>query len=286
MTKQIIIAAAIAALVAEAVASAGSGFALPPLPEGVLTAHHAQSPAIVGSDTNTKMSHTFMNCGGFCGYSWCGYKLTSEKECVDSGRWAQASFMPNSAVDSCCKDHDRCCVVSDRDACNRHVVSCVQSTMRGDKVCGITVWSSMRTAKHWCCGGPCPVFSDPALPPPTPAGKVFADERVRITFADDATYTAEAVLPDGANGLRLATETSACAPQPFSFAAETLQLHLGAMMHIDTNACGKKLMAASPAHDVHPLLDSPELISYWPYADVIAVTDKTGTVSEIPRVRQ
>ena len=75
-------------------------------------------------------------------------------------------------------------------------------------------------------------------------------------------------------------------PQPFSFAVETLQLHLGAMMHIDTNACGKKLMAATPAHDVHPLLDSPEFISYWPYADAIAVKDKTGAVSEIPRVQQ
>lgn len=274
MAKHIIIAAlfliaAFVAVVAEA------AFALPPLPVGVL---EAQSPAIFHDK-----KFTFKVCGNYCGPNWCAGRKIAENQCVSSGAWGKSS---SSKVDSCCKDHDKCCGDGNRGVCNTKIVQCIQANKAYWSICGAAVWAAMKTVSSWCCGSRCPTYVNPDAPL-TLAGKVFADDRVRITFAEDSTYTVEAVIPAAEGGLRLAAEAGAavCGAQPFSFGEDTLQVHLGAMMHIDTNECGKKLMAATPLHDAHPLLDSPDTVLYWPEADVIAVNDKVGGVREIPRVK-
>lgn len=277
MAKNIIVAAlfliaAFVAVIAEA------SFALPPLPAGVLEEANGQSPAIFHDK-----KFTFKVCGQFCGPSWCAGSVLSEDQCVRSGKWSRVS--PDSKVDSCCKTHDKCCGDGNRGVCNTQIVQCIQANKAYWSICGAAVWAAMKTVSSWCCGSRCPTYVNPDVLL-TLAGKVFADDRVRITFAEDSTYTVEAVLPAAEGGLRLAAEADAsvCAPQPYSFGADTLQLHLGAMMHIDTNACGKKLMTATPLHEVHPLLDSPDTVLYWPEADVIAVNDKVGGVLQIPRL--
>jgi len=149
----------------------------------------------------------------------------------------------------------------------------------------------MKAVSGWCCGSQCPTFTDPNVAL-TMAGRVFADDKVRITFTDEANYVVEAVAASTADSSdKLLVATDACAPQGYTFDQGSLQVYLGQMMHVDTNACGKKLMGSSISSSSsfvdgrpHPLLDSPDTVVYWPTADVIAVNDKVGGVHKMKRV--
>ena len=105
--------------------------------------------------------------------------------------------------------------------------------------------------------------------------------------------------------LRLATpelpEASLCAAAPYALTVDghSKMVHVNLFGASSSSAdsspadstsaaaasCGAALMAATPRHAAHPLLDAPETILYWPEADIIAVNDKAGGVLEIPRIQ-
>lgn len=315
MAKQIILVAfylVVAMVYTMTTYATATSFALPPLPEGVLAkANPAAAKIVEAIEKNTlvlrpaegqKMAPprlrsdqsvaiipdkklTLKVCGYYCGPNWCANQVIAEDKCVATGKWGIPAES-GQVVDDCCRDHDSCCGKGvDRASCNVKIVSCIQAKKAYWSFCGAAVWAAMKAVSGWCCGSACPTFHDPAVPL-TMTGKVFGDDKVRITFTDESNYVVEAVRADDTDASKfvLAVPSATCGAQGYTFSSDSLQLHLGSMMHIDTNECGKKLMAATPSHDLHPLLDSPDTVIYWPTADVIAVSTKLGSVHQMKRL--
>jgi len=57
-------------------------------------------------------------CGNYCGPGWCNAAAIAEADC-------NGTVAPDGHVDSCCREHDRCCGFGDRRVCNGNLIECV-----------------------------------------------------------------------------------------------------------------------------------------------------------------
>eukprot|EP00744_Colponema_vietnamica_P005163 GILI01007587.1.p1 GENE.GILI01007587.1~~GILI01007587.1.p1 ORF type:complete len:283 (+),score=8.64 GILI01007587.1:41-850(+) len=226
---------------------------------------------------------TFRVCGNFCGPDWCAGEVISEENCVKQNVWQTVPAASGQVVDSCCRTHDDCCGKGiSRPTCNTAIVACIQANKAYWSFCGAAVWAAMKIVGAWCCGTKCPIYTDP-LVPLTLAGKSYTDGLVRISFTD-ASFAVEAIANYTSTGaLRTVAESVSCSKQSYALGHDSLLVDLGSMMASSANVCGKLLMAATPAHEAHPLLDAPDTVMYWPHADVIAVNKHSGGVLQLER---